>query len=119
MRYFRYAFLIALGLILITVALANRAVVELRLLPADLADFFGLSFIVHLPLFVIIFAGIVAGLLIGFVWEWIREYKQRAEAARVKREVSELKSEVSRLRGNAGEHQDEVLALLEESGATR
>ena len=31
----------------------------------------------ELPLFLVIFGGIVAGLLIGFVWEWFREHKHR------------------------------------------
>ncbi|WP_380056960.1 lipopolysaccharide assembly protein LapA domain-containing protein [Falsihalocynthiibacter sp. SS001] len=119
MRYVRYAFLAALGLVLITVALANRAVVSVQLLPDDIATFFGFQYETALPLFIVIFLGIVAGLLIGFVWEWIREYKQRAEASRMKREMAALKKEVARLKSEKGEEQDEVLALLEDGAATR
>lgn len=119
MRYVRYAFLAALGLVLITIALANRTVVSIQVLPPALADFFGFQFATQLPLFIVIFLGIVGGLLIGFVWEWIREYRQRAEAARIKRQLGGLKREVSRLKQDKGEDQDDVLALLEDSGATR
>jgi putative membrane protein len=59
---------------------------------------------------------IVAGLLVGFIWEWIREYGQRAEAARQAREMRRLEREVARLKGEKHEGKDEVLALLDEAG---
>lgn len=119
MRYIRYAFLALLAICLVTVAMANRAMVTLHLLPEPLADLIGLSNSIELPLFLVIFAGIVAGLLIGFVWEWFREHKNRAEASRAKRDVKTLEREVSRLKGSASEEKDDVLALLEDGGATR
>ncbi|MEH6835019.1 MULTISPECIES: lipopolysaccharide assembly protein LapA domain-containing protein [Falsihalocynthiibacter] len=119
MRYFRYAFLAALGLVLVTIALANRADVSVQVLPNDFAAFLGVQYAAQLPLFIVIFGGIVAGLLIGFVWEWIREYKQRAEANRTRRELNGLRAEVARLKEEKGEHKDDVLALLEDSNATR
>ncbi|HAV08869.1 MAG TPA: DUF1049 domain-containing protein, partial [Rhodobacteraceae bacterium] len=70
MRYLRYAFMGALALCLIAVALANRQVVGLKLLPDGLAEIAGLNPSIELPLFLVIFGGILAGLLIGFVWEW-------------------------------------------------
>ena len=74
MRYLRYGFLGLLGIVLITVAIANRGVVTLTLLPAELGALFGLNLSIQIPLFVVIFSGIVAGLFIGFCWEWLREY---------------------------------------------
>ncbi|MDU8926013.1 LapA family protein [Alisedimentitalea sp. MJ-SS2] len=119
MRYIRYGFLAALAVVLISVAMANRGAVELRLLPEVLAQPLGLSWSIELPLFVVIFAAIVAGLLIGFVWEWLREHKHRAEAARKKGEVNQLKREVTRLKGDAAKggegSEDEVLALLDKA----
>jgi len=113
-RTIRLLFLCLLGVILVTVALANRGAVPVRLLPAEIEQFFGFSTELTLPLYLVIFAGIVAGLLIGFVWEWIREARIRAEATRAKRAVSKLEVEVKELRTR---HQkgssDEVLALLE------
>ncbi|MFV2034724.1 MAG: lipopolysaccharide assembly protein LapA domain-containing protein [Halocynthiibacter sp.] len=119
MRYVKYAFLAILGLGLITVALANRGTVTLRLLPDELSRFAGANMQIELPLFLVIFAGIVAGLLIGFVWEWLREHKHRSEAAQVKREAANLSREVSRLRDENQSPEDDVLTLLEESSATR
>ena len=71
--------------------------------------------IVQLPLFLVILGSIVAGLLVGFVWEWIREYGQRAEAARQAREMRRLEREVARLKGEKHQGKDEVLALLDEA----
>jgi putative membrane protein len=114
MRYLRYLFLAVLAICLITVALANRQMATLRLLPDDMAAFSGLSWQIDLPLFVVVFLGIVAGLLIGFVWEWLREARQRAEAGRAKREAATLGREVKRLKHKQAEGEDEVLALLED-----
>ena len=115
MRYIRYAFLAALAVVLITVALANREVVTLRLLPEELAGFLGLSWQVPLPLFIIIFLGIVAGIMIGFVWEWLREYKLRAKGKRAEKAAVALSKEVRNLKQNQAKPGDEVLALLEEA----
>ena len=113
MRLIRYVFLAVLGICLVTVAIANRAPVPVRLLPEDIGFFSGISFGAELPLFLIIFAGILAGLLIGSVWEWFREARQRAEAATTKRELTRLRAEVARL-GGGTKPKDDVLALLEE-----
>lgn len=113
-RYIRLIVLALLGLSLLTVALANRAPVEVRLLPGDLAALTGLTWGMELPLFLVIFAGILAGVLIGFVWEWLREAGIRSTASARAREVARLEREIAELRGPAGPGpQDDVLALLE------
>ena len=112
-RIIRIAFLVLMGLVLVTIAIANRAVVDLRSLPSEIDAFFGLNTQISLSLYFIIFGGIVAGLFIGFFWEWIREARIRADAARAKAEVSVLKREVKDLKGNEKASTDDVLALLE------
>lgn len=116
MRYIRYAFWAGVGIVLIVVALANRGEVTLNLLPATLADLLGLGYSVSLPLFVVILGGVLAGLLIGFVWEWLREHRYRAEKSRAERELRQMQREIRRLKGKQAEGKDEVLALLDESG---
>ena len=113
MRYLRFLFLAALGLGLLTVAFANRAPVTIKALPEDLAAFTGLGWQMELPLFVVIFGGIVVGLLIGFVWEWLREMKHRSTASKKTREVSRLERELAVLKDSTSVPKDEVLALLD------
>lgn len=113
-RYLRIILLVLLGLALLTVALANRAPVTVRLLPDDLATLTGLTWAMELPLFVVIFAGIIAGVLIGFVWEWFREHGHRATASQKSREVARLERELAVLKDSTSvPPKDEVLALLE------
>jgi len=114
-RFIRLLVIGLLGLSLLTIALANRATVELRLLSDDLAALTGLTWAIKLPLFLVIFGGIVAGVLIGFVWEWLRETRIRSTASAKAREVARLERELAALRDEKrGGPQDEVLALLEQ-----
>ncbi|MCT8161856.1 LapA family protein [Pseudoruegeria sp. SHC-113] len=113
MRYIKYAFYAILAICLVSIAVANRTVVTLHLLTDDIAGLLGIQATIDLPLYLIVFGGIAAGLLIGFVWEWFREHKHRAEAAREKREKAQLAREVDRLRDTKAKPEDDVLALLE------
>jgi uncharacterized integral membrane protein len=113
-RYLRLIFLGFVGIGLLTVALANRAPVEVWLLPEDLAKLTGLTWAAELPLFLVIFGGIIAGVLIGFVWEWFREHGHRATASQKSREVARLERELAVLKDSASvPPKDEVLALLD------
>jgi uncharacterized membrane-anchored protein YhcB (DUF1043 family) len=92
--------------------------VTLTTLPEGLAAMPGLGWAVvsvELPLFLVIFAGIIAGLLIGFVWEWLREHKHRAEARHREAEVRKLQRELRRTEAERDKDKDEVLALLDQS----
>lgn len=115
MRYIKYAFLATMALVLVAVAVANREMTTLTLLPTGIADLVGLNRSIDLPLFVIILAGVASGLLIGFIWEWLREFKQRAESARKDNQIKSLKRELRRLKAEKHEGKDEVLAILDEA----
>ncbi|MDX2485587.1 MAG: LapA family protein [Pseudodonghicola sp.] len=115
MRYLRYAFLAVLGILLISVSLANRGAVTLSLMPDDIAGLVGWNFTLSLPVFVVMLGGIAGGLVIGFFWEWMREYKHRREAGQKQREVRKLEREVTRLKRTESEGKDEVLALLDDA----
>lgn len=115
MRYIRYASIAIFGLALVLIALANRNLVTLRVLPDELAGFAALNPTYELPLFVVIFGGIALGLIVGFIWEWIREAGERAAAARQARELASLRAEVKRLKGEKHKDKDEVLALLDQA----
>ena len=113
MRYIRYIFLIVVGVALVTVALANRSMVTLSLMPPELADIFQVAGSISLPLFLVIFLGVLVGLLIGFVWEYLREFKIRSDLNHKSRDVHRLERQVKVLREKSGEGKDDVLALIE------
>ncbi|MBY6004393.1 LapA family protein [Salipiger bermudensis] len=115
MRYIRYAFLGVLAIVLVAIALANRSMVELKLLPPDIATLLEFQQSLNLPLFLVFFGGIVAGLLIGFVWEWLREHKHRAAASERKAEVRKLERELKKTQAERDKDKDEVLAILDQS----
>jgi uncharacterized integral membrane protein len=119
MRYVKYALLAILAIVLVTLAIANRGLVELRLLPTALTNLFGFQETVTLPLFLVILGSVALGLAIGFVAEWIREYHIRRAAERRRRDLLLLERENSRLRRDRFEGEDEVLALLDEPPARR
>ncbi len=112
-RSLRYVMLAVLGIVLLTVALANRTPVLVQIVPPDMAAFLGFDVAAEMPLFLVIFGGIVAGLLIGFVWEWLREMKHRTTATTKSREVSRLERELALLREEKDGPHDDVLALLD------
>lgn len=112
MFYLRFGFLGALAIVLVTVALANRGPVTFSLLPADLASLIGFGWAVTLPLYLVIFVAIVAGILIGFVWEWLREHRFRSTAVRERRARERLEREVRTLKVDEAKG-DDVLALLD------
>ena len=110
MRTFK---LLLLGLILVAIvvlAVANREVVTLNLLPQGLDRVMPLSR--DLPLFVVILASVVVGMVLGYLLEWLREHKHRRRAAQKAQEAARLHREVAHLRKETGRPEDDVLALL-------
>lgn len=105
--------LLLLALILIGVvvlSIANRGPVTLNLLPEGLAGFGQRS--IEMPLYALGLLSILTGLVLGYILEWLREFKHRQRAARKTREAAALNREVGRLREESGKSEDEVLALL-------
>jgi hypothetical protein len=118
MKTIRYIFWAVVGLCLILIGLANRDIVTVRAMPQAMAELLGISPDMQLPLFIVIFIGVGVGLMIGFLWEWVREHRIRADARGKSREVETLRREVDQLRGAAAgaKSDDDVLALLEKTG---
>ena len=112
MRLVRTLFLIFLAIILLVISIANSKNVSLYLLPTDLSSLIGTTISINVPLFLVFFSGIFIGLVIGFVWEWLREYKFRVEANRNEKRLSRAETKLSEMHGK--EHKgDDVLTLLE------
>jgi uncharacterized integral membrane protein len=110
LRALKYLILAIILVVLVVVALANRDLVTLNLLPAGMARVMPLS--VQVPLFVVGLAGVVVGMVIGYIFEWLREHKHRRRASQKSREAQRLTSEMDRLRKTTGKHEDDVLTLL-------
>lgn len=117
LRYLRYLVLAVIAVVLVTMALANRNLVMIKLMPDDLAAMLGRNFQIELPLFLVMFGGIVSGVLIGFIWEWAREHKHRRTAKGASKQVSRLERELAAMRDATSLPQDDVLALLDKPKA--
>lgn len=113
MRILRYLILAVIVAGLVVVAMANRDMATLTVLPAGLSDLAAWNFSIELPLFLIVLGGVAVGLLLGYLLEWIRESKHRAEVSKRQRQVRSLNREVGRLKRDANEGKDEVLAILD------
>ena len=117
MRYIRTFILALLAIVLVTIALANREPLTLRLLPEALQGLFGLSWQITLPTFVILLATIMMGVLLGFVWEWVREHRYRSAAAQERKE--RLRLEAERAKAAPAPEKDIVAYVDSRAVATR
>lgn len=113
MRYLNFALLGIVTVSVVFLALANRQTVEISLVPDAFVGLFGFNATINLPLFVVIIAGVLLGLLIGFIWEWMREMKHRSYGRKEHKRVVKLEREVTRLKAEKHQGKDDILALLE------
>ncbi len=95
LRVLKLLVMVPLGLVLVVFGVANRAPVTLVLEPFSVADD-GLS--VTLPLFVIIFALVTLGVIIGSLATWLAQGRHRREGRLARHEVERLVSENMRLK---------------------
>jgi len=105
--------ILILGLALVVVVilcLANRGVVTLHLLPPGLDRVVRYS--IDMPLFVVILGAMLLGMVIGYLFEWLREHKHRRRASQKSQEAARLQRQVKQLRKDTGRPEDDVLALI-------
>ena len=112
MRLIRTLFLFCLATLLFLPSLANSEKVTLYFLPESLTALFEIEISLNIPLFLVFFSGIIIGLVIGFVWEWFREYKFRAEANNYQKRLFKAENKLSELHAKENK-KDDVLTLLE------
>lgn len=92
--------LVPLAIVLIAFAVANRQNVTVSLDPFSAhAPAAALTF----PLFALIIATLIVGVIVGGVAAWLRQGKSRRAARRLEREASELRAKLDALQGGAGE----------------
>ena len=85
---------------------------DIRILPSELEGFLGGGMIFSIPIFVLFLCGVIFGLFVGFVWEWIREMKHRSASSRKSKELAKVENELSQLKRESGQNEDEILLLL-------
>lgn len=120
LRFLKYLFLIIVAVALVLMALANRETVMIEMVPEALVGWFGIQYAVQLPLFLVILGAVMIGILVGFVWEWLREHRYRADAKAHKRTAQALEREVKTLKGGTGnDAKDDILALVDGSDPAR
>ena len=113
LRYLRFLFIAATGILLLTLALANRGQVTLRLLPESIGNMLGIGSGWSVPLFTVILGCFGLGILVGFIWEWLREMRLRQAARSQTKTVARLEKELAVLKdSNSVPPKDEVLAIL-------
>jgi len=93
----RYLVIVPLAIMFIILAVANRQIVTLSLDPFSVSD---PSVYVRMPLFILILAGILVGVLAGGMAAWLRQGKWRRTAREKADEASRWRAEASRLREN-------------------
>ena len=113
MRYVRMLLVALLAIILVGVALANRQLVTVSLFPGRLDRYMGGDWQVQMPLFLVIILALLAGMVLGLIWEWMRETAVRQESARRAHDLQVLEREVRGLRVTHHAPRDEVLAILD------
>ena len=110
MRTIKIALLGVIMLGIVVLALANRQVVTVKLLPEGLEQIYPLS--VEIPLFVISILSILVGLLIGYILEYLREHRFRKTASVKTREAAKLEREVQSLKKKNLSEEEQILELL-------
>jgi hypothetical protein len=89
---------IALALVLISFAVANRQIVTLSFDPFDQAN---PALVISRPLYQLIFALVLAGVLLGGCAAWLGQGKWRARARRAEAQLGRLRAQSSAQSGAA------------------
>jgi lipopolysaccharide assembly protein A len=109
MRFIKWTLLVIILVAIVLLAVANREIVTVDLLPPALAPI--LPWSVEMPLFLVSLISIGVGLVLGYILEWLREHRYRRRAAEKAREAERLSREVNRLK-QTNRPEDDVLALI-------
>lgn len=121
MRVIKLFLLFVIAIVLAVMSFANNQTITLNLVPPYFDDFMGVNGMVNgieLPLYVVIFGGVMAGLVLGYIFEWLREHKHRKEAGMGRQSKAELEAQLRKMKAEANAGRDELLVLVEETAVT-
>lgn len=88
-KFVTVAILIPLGIVIVMFAVANRETIAVSFDPFDSAH---PAYAVKTPLFVLIFALVGLGVLVGGIAAWLRQHKWRMRARHAEAEARELRA---------------------------
>src|SRR5258705_4463593 len=103
-KFFTALVLIPLGLIFIIFAVANRHLVTVSFDPFNSAD---PSVAVTLPLFVVIIAVAIAGVVAGGTATWFRQHHWRRAARQHEADARQARAQLADLRADAAASRDD------------
>lgn len=94
--------IVPLAIVIVAFALANRQTVTVSFDPFSSAS---PAYAASLPLFVLIFALVILGVLIGGIAAWLRQASWRRSARRLDADVRALHQEIEAMRRRAAEEE--------------
>ena len=83
------AILVPLAIVIVMFAVANREIIAVSFDPFDTAH---PAFALKMPLFVLIFALVGTGVLVGGIAAWLKQHKWRMRARRAEAEARDLRA---------------------------
>ncbi|MGE5145381.1 MAG: lipopolysaccharide assembly protein LapA domain-containing protein [Candidatus Eiseniibacteriota bacterium] len=104
LRLIKWAILAVICVALVVMGVANMTPVDLHLLPPGIVS--SNLMLSGVPLAAVILAAILLGVVIGELFEWLREHKHRRRAAEGSRETERLKAEIASLKRRLGDKDD-------------
>ena len=108
-RFLTTLLVLAAVIVIVTLAVANRQTALLILDPFN-AD--NPAFSIELPLFILLFAALIAGILLGGVATWLTQAKWRRTARQRTKESNRWRSEADRLMQERDmEHKAQLTAI--------
>ena len=97
-RFVKALLLLPVAVLVVLLAVANRAPVQLSLDPFSQE---APEFATQAPLFAVIFASVMLGVVIGGIATWLAQGKHRRARRQYRREAQHLKLETERMRAQA------------------
>lgn len=112
--FFKALFLVPIAIVMLAFAYANRQPVNLLFDPFNSAQ---PAFALTAPLFLVLFAAVILGVLIGGVASWLAQGRFRREARRQRAEADRLRAELARARSKYEPDQGNPLRLMSSQDA--
>ena len=97
-RFLKALLLLPVAILVVLLAVANRAPVQLSLDPFSQE---APEFATQVPLFAVIFASVMLGVVIGGIATWLAQGKHRRARRQYRREAQHLKLETERMRAQS------------------